>query len=154
MTFLKFFIAAAIGFCGGVYFGFYMAPHEYLLWNSQYKASILAFELRQLQNGNINTIIDSKEISLNGELGLHAEYLESKLNWLLPFRQPFDRKHIQNAVDYRLTNPYTMPDMSKPSSWKEGVNMEDPFIQEVIEGHKILNEQVEQVLELYGDTSP
>ncbi|QMU62047.1 MAG: hypothetical protein GKR92_10215 [Gammaproteobacteria bacterium] len=141
MKYFMYLILISIGFCGGIYVGFQKAPQEFIYWDSQYKASILASQQKLLKNGNVEKAIDANEIFLNNELSNHAEFLESKLKWLLPNRLPFDRKPIQNAVDYRLANPYQLAGLSSSSSIEE------------IEGDKILNKNVNFVLELYRKAS-
>ena len=140
-----------IVFFAGLKLGFYLAPIEYLYRDAQYKSSILAFEIRALKSGKIDTIIESKEISLDGELANHGSYLKSNLSWLLPTIEGEDNKAISHAVKYRTENPYTGPDHSKPETWKPGVDMNNAFVKDVIRGQKEIEELKKMVLEKYAN---
>ena len=140
-----------IGFASGTYFGFVKAPHEYQYWNSQYKASLLAFELEALKNGrNLQPL---KEIELNSELAYFGKYMESNFSWVFPYLTgiEFDPKSIKKAVEYRVNNPFHNPDLSSPDSWKKGMDMEDSFVIETIEGQIIHNSLVQKVINEYKE---
>jgi len=145
---IKYLSVLAIGVCACTYFGFYQAPAEFMYWDSQYKATSLVFEIKALKI--INFVIESNEIRLNRKLAIHSYYLDSKFSWMLPHNTKFDKKYIKRVVEYRLSNPYADPDMSNPRSWKRGTNMNDKYIQVVIEGQKENNKRIDKVLKLYG----
>ena len=139
-------LGLSIGFIAGARTGSY----EFVLADAQYKASILAFQLKALRAGKPESVIVGKEISLDGELPSHGRYMESHLKWVWPELQAKDDKAIRNAVAYRLANPYEAPDHSKPETWNAGTNMNDEFVQGVIEGQKIMNHYQDKVLKVYG----
>jgi hypothetical protein len=154
---LKFFIYLLIfcsGFGIGTYFGFKKAPTEFLQWDSQFKASILAYENTSLKSGNIQRIIEANEINLNGELAMYGRHLGSSLFWLLKLTGNYnatDDEPIKNAVKYRNANPFIEPDMSKPSNYKSGVDMNSPIIKEII-SDQIENRGLRnKVLDLYSN---
>ena len=136
----------------GFYFGFKKGPEEFLYWDAQYKASLLAFELEALKAGNIDGEIENKERSLNSELADHGRYLNSKYGWLFHHftGREFDPKYIKKAVEYRLENPYTGEDLSDPKSWKPKTDMNSEFVQQVIEVQKEQQELIKRVTDLYS----
>ena len=101
--------------------------------------------------GKTEPIIVGMEISLNGELSKHGQYMESHFSWLWPELKSKDDQPIRRAVAYRLANPYTGPDLSKAESWKPGIDMQDDFVKQVIEGQKIEGHYLDKVLKYYGD---
>ena len=141
-----------IGFLSGTIFGFIKGPIEFDNFDSQYKASLYAYENKWLKQGRVKDIQDSNEIMLNGELAKYGRHLDSNLFWLFKLTGPYtsDEKSIRHAVEYRINNPYQEPDMSKAGSWKEGVDINSEFIQGVIQGQKENQKQMEKVIKLYA----
>lgn len=145
-----------VGFVFGVYFGFDRAPNEFLYWDAQYKASILAHEIEWLKSGRVEPIIESKEIQLNSELANYARHLKSPYGWLIEHSVGVSdtEEAIARAVVYRLKNEYEGTDMSSPLSWKDGVDMESKFIREVIDSQEGNKKLIMHVLESYAPVEP
>jgi hypothetical protein len=136
------------------FLGFKKAPTEFLQWDSQFKASILAYENTSLKSGNVQRIIEANEINLNGELAQYGRHLDSNLFWLLNLTGNYDEtddESIRHAVKYRNANPFIEPDLSKPSNYKPGIDMNDPFIMDIISGQIENRVFVNKVLALYSN---
>ncbi len=140
-------VGVAIGFIAGARIGVW----EFTLANAQYQASILATQIRSIKAGKTEPIIVGMEISLNGELSKHGQYMESHFSWLWPELKSKEDQPIRRAVAYRLANPYTGPDLSKAENWNPGIDMQDDFVKQVIEGQKIEGHYLDKVLKYYGD---
>jgi hypothetical protein len=141
-------ILGAIGFWEGSRVGM----QQFLFADAKYRATILAFQLENLKRQNLAGLEGVMQIDLDHQLALHGEYLESHWKWLWPqpTPQPPDRE-IKHAVRFRLDNPYTEPDLSSPGSWKVGVDMDSPFIVDVIAGQRRNKELIAKVLATYGE---
>lgn len=140
-----------IVFVAGFYSGARVGAHEFLLANSQYEASVLAYQLQALRAGNVETIIETKEIELDGKLAQHGRFLEGYFRWLWSSYFPSDTRSIRSAVRYRVDKPFDGPDFTNPDSWNPGIKMDEPFVQETIEGQEMLNHYKEKVINLYKD---
>ena len=145
MNIIKFLIVLIIGLGAGVFLGFSFAPTEFLKWNSQFRASIIAHEIETLKRGDVQRVVDSKELELNGELELHGRYLENNFSWLLPsiHKIRFDKQHIQYAVNYRLNNPYVYEKWSNPK-------IDQSIVEAVNLGFDRQQESVNKVLKHYN----
>lgn len=144
----------SLGFVSGTYFGFRQAPNEFVYWDSQFQASILAYEIQRLKAGKIDSTVAVKEIELDGQLAQFGRHLESKYFWIAELARsmpPNDEKAIRNAATYRRKNPHTGPDMADPRSWKPGIEMNDPFIQQVVEGQKENTQLIQMVVDRYAN---
>jgi len=141
----------AIGVVVGVPIGARIGLWEFMLADSQYKASLLASDIKALKAGDSERVVTAMEISLNAELAKHGQYMETHLWWLWPELRSSDDRPIRGAVAYRLANPYQGPDLEKPENWKPGMDMQHPFVREVIEGQQIQREYMRRVLQHYGD---
>lgn len=152
MKFLSYIVTLLIGFLSGVYFGFHKAPSEFYNWDAQHRASILAHEIKWLKAGKIDRVVESKEIELDASLANYGRHLNSSYRWITEYvaGTPEDSESISHAVRYRLENEYEGPDMSSPSSWKNGADMNSDFIQEVIDGQKENKILIKQVLDSYA----
>ena len=150
MKYIGYFLTLLIGFCAGTIFGFKQGPIEYLYWNSQFEASLLAGDIQKLKSGNIKHLIDFKESFLNQELANHGKYLESKLAWLSFYNYDDGGRAIKHAVDYRLANPFTDIDMSKPNAWAPNVDMNSDQVKDVVQWQKDQERLIKKVLDLYS----
>ena len=147
IVFLAFTVGLAFGFPVGTRVG----VSEFMLADAQYKASILSAQIKAIKSGKVEPILTAMEVTLNGELAMHGEYMDSHLSWLWPELRSKDDGAIRRAVAYRLANPYQSPDLSKPESWKPGIDMESEFVQQVIEGQRKQQRYLRKVLERYAD---
>jgi hypothetical protein len=141
------------GFLFGVMFGFNKGPEEFSNWDSGAKASIYASQNKLLKAGRVDEAITANEILLNAELARHGKHLDSQLFWLFKFTGPYsgtDKTAIERAVQYRLLNPYSEPDLSSPSNWARGVDINSEDIQTVIEQKKSDQKQMQKVIKLYA----
>ena len=147
---IVFVIGGAVGFVAGARVGVW----EFMLANAQYQASILATQIKSIKAGKTEPIIAGMEISLNGELSKHGQYMESYFRWLWPELKSKDDQPIRRAVAYRLANPYPGPDLSKPEHWNPGIDMQDEFVKGVVERQRIEERYLDRVLKHYGDMAP
>jgi hypothetical protein len=143
-----------LGILVGVPIGARVGVWEFLLADAQYKASILAAELKSIKAGKAEPVVTGMEISLNAELAKHGEYMDSRLRWLWPRLRPNDDRPIRHAVAYRLANPYQGPDLTKSENWNPGVDMQSDFVRLVVEGQRTQEQYLRKVLERYGDKTP
>ena len=152
MKYLSYIVTLLIGFSFGVYFGFDKAPNEFRYWDAQYKASILAHEIKWLKAGSIDRVIESKEIELDGELANYGRHLNSQYSWIIlnTIGHSDNSESVAHAVRYRQKNEYSGPDMSSPSNWKSGTDMNSDFVQDVIKGQEENNVLIKQVMDLYA----
>jgi hypothetical protein len=142
-------IVFVTGFVTGARVGMY----QFLLADAQHKASILSAEIKRLKAGKVASIVEAMEINLDGELANHGRYMESHFTWLFPELTPPDDQAIRRAVAYRLENPYTSIDFSKPESFKPGINMNDQFVLDLMEGQKLQKHYMQKTMDAYGDKS-
>jgi hypothetical protein len=143
-------VVFAAGVAVGVPLGARVGLWEFMLADAQYKASLLSSDIKALKAGNTERVVTGMEISLNAELAKHGQYMESDLWWLWPELKSSDDGPIRGAVAYRLANPYEGPDLAKPENWKPGIDMQDRFVRDVVEGQRIQREYMHNVLQRYG----
>ena len=143
-------VVFAAGVAIGVAIGTRVGLWEFMLADAQYKASLLATDIKAIKAGTTEQVVTGMEISLNAELAKHGEYMESYLWWLWPELRSSDDGPIRRAVSYRLANPYEGPDLAKPENWKPEIDMQDRFVREVVEGQRIQREYMNRVLQRYG----
>src|SRR5262249_19698985 len=141
----------ATGLAIGALIGARVGVWEFTLADAQYKASLLASDIKAIKAGNNERVLTAMEISLNAELAKHGEYMDSYLWWLWPELRSSDDHPIRSAASYRLANPYEGPDLERPENWKPGIDMQHPFVRDVIEGQKVQREYVRKVLQRYGE---
>jgi hypothetical protein len=146
---LAFVAVSLLGLAVGFVVGAKVGVWEFLLADAQYKASILSTQLTSIKAGKTEPIIVGLEISLNGELARHGQYMESHFSWLWPELKSKDDLPIRRAVAYRLANPYQVVDHTKPENWNPGVDMQSDFVKDVIEGQRIQERYIHKVLEHY-----
>mgnify|MGYP000403618859 CR=1 FL=1 len=151
MKIISYILGLAIVFFAGLKLGFYLAPTEFIYRDAQYKSSAITFEIKALKAGEIDTIIESKEIMLDGELANHGRYLKSNLSWLLYSIEEENHRAISKAAKYRAENPFTGPDHTKPETWKPGVDMNSTFVKKVIQGQKENEKLKKMVIEKYAN---
>src|SRR5215831_13782517 len=147
------FLAFAVGLAFGFTVGTRVGVSEFMLADAQYKASILSAQLKAIKAGKVEPVLTAMEVSLNAELAMHGEYMESHLSWLWPELRSKDEGAIRRAVAYRLANPYQIPDLAIPENWKPGVDMESEFVQQIIENKRTQERYLRKVLEHYADLS-
>jgi len=100
------FLAFAVGLAFGFPVGTRVGVSEYMLADAQHKASILSAQIEAIKAGKVEPILTGMETSLNAELAMHGQYMDSHLSWLWPELIPKDDSAIRRAVAYRLANPY------------------------------------------------
>lgn len=154
MKYVIYSVIFLIGFSSGTIFGFIRAPYEFGNYDSQFKASVLAYQNTWLKQGHIDRIIGSNEIELNGELAKYADHLDSNFFWiykLLGIYEDSSKSAIKNAVNYRLNTPFEEPNLAESAAWKQPADMNDKFAQDVIAGQKRNQQQMQRVIELYRE---
>ena len=121
--------------------------------DGQYKAAVLVFEIKALRSGRLNQIIETKEAMLNSEISNHGAYMESSYQWLWPYQLERNDKPIEQAVLYRLSNPYDPPALTNTDNWRPEVGLESTealqFLEDLKEGGKIQTRRMEKVLSHY-----
>ena len=143
-------IAVIVALFASFLFGTRLGVREFQFADAQYRASLDAFQLEGLSAGKVENIKAQLEIDLDSKLAIYADYTDSHFKWLWPSLQPKDNHAIQHAVRYRITNPYVEPDMSSTQSWKQGVDMQDPFIASVATGQISDQEKRNRVLGMFS----
>jgi|GEM_PF-4624259 len=147
---MKYIFTLFVGIFIGLVLGFYQAPIEFKYYDAEYQASINAALLRSLESGRIDHIKTDLEIELDSSLSNHARYLKSPYNWLFFNLPKKDGEAIRSAVAYRQKHPYSSVDLSLGESWEDGVDMNDPFIKDVVSGQIENNQLKSEMLNLYG----
>src|SRR5688572_4252764 len=74
----------ATGLAVGLALGARVGLWEFMLADAQYKAPLLASDIKAIKAGDRERVITSMEISLDAELAKHGEHMESRLWWLWP----------------------------------------------------------------------
>jgi hypothetical protein len=144
-------VVFAAGIAVGVPIGARVGLWEFMLADAQYKASLLTTDIKAIKAGKTEPVVTGMEIALNAELAKHGQYMESYLWWLWPELRSSDDGPIRRAVSYRLANPFEGPDLSKPENWKPGIDMQDSFVREVVEGQRTQRQYMHNVLQRYGE---
>jgi len=144
-------VVFAAGVAVGAPIGARVGLWQFMLADAQYKASILSTEIKAIKAGRTEPVVTGMEISLNAELAKHGQYMESYFWWLWPELRSSDDAPIRTAVAYRLAYPYEGPDLAKPENWNPGIDMQDRFVREVVEGQRIQREYMHKVLQRYSD---
>jgi hypothetical protein len=106
-------VAAGLGAVTGFILGVRIGVWQFGLLDSSAKASVLTYELRALRAGQVEKIIRTKEIALDGEVAMFCQFLEDGhplLFW--PYNQYFDTtKYMGTVADYRTQYPPVAPSM-------------------------------------------
>src|SRR5690349_9712592 len=148
---LAFVIVFVLGMAVGFPIGARVGMWQFMLGDSQYKASILTAQITALKSGRLEPVITGMEIVLNSEIAMHGRYMESHFSWLWPELKSANDEPIRRAVAYRLANPYVGSDFTKPENWNPDVDMNSEFVRGVIDGQRIEEYYVRKVLDYYGD---
>jgi hypothetical protein len=75
-------MAIAIAFAAGVRTGVPLGAEQFALMDSAARASVLTSELRALRAGKVETIIEAKEIEVDGSVVHAIEFQKSGMPWL------------------------------------------------------------------------
>lgn len=155
ITFAHLVVAAVLAGAGAGAVGFWegsrIGVQQFELADAKYRASLIAFQLEDLKRQDLTRLETAMQIDLNHWLALHGAYLESHWKWLWPGLERTSDREIKHAVKFRLQNPFSDPDMSSPTSCKAGIDMNDPFVLDVIEGQRRNQELISKVLAKYGE---
>jgi len=127
---------------GAFYAGVIVGVDQFQKMDSSAKASLLTAELRALRAGNVEKLIEGKEIDLDGSVVSALKFQESGLPWLFwPYMHSWDHTpSLQRAAQYRRQYPPVVPKHAP----KEGAD--DPadlrgFAREVTRSTAILIER-------------
>lgn len=109
-------IGFALSFVAGLRIGVTVGVDQFLKMDSSAKASVLTSELRALRAGNVDKIIETKEIEVDGNVVSALEFQESGMPWLF---WPNDRawNHVRSlgyVAQYRRQYPPVVPKLQPP----------------------------------------
>ncbi len=105
-------VAGVIGLVGGFVVGVRDGVSQFFLLDSTAKASLLTFELQALREGNVKTIIEAKEIELDGEVVRATELLRAGRPWIFWPNYEYERDHeryLKRVASYRQEYPPVVP---------------------------------------------
>jgi hypothetical protein len=104
-------LAIIIAFVGGVYAGVLLGVVEFQKLDSSAKGSVLTAELRALRAGNVDKVIEGKEIELDGSLVSALKFQESGMPWLFwPYMHSWDHTpSLRRIAQYRKEYPPVVP---------------------------------------------
>ena len=104
-------LSLAVAFAAGLYAGAIVGVDQFLRWESAAKASVLTTELRALRAGNIETIIQTKEVEVDGSVIRALAFQESGMPWLFwPYLPSYDQAlSLKRVAQYRKQYPPVTP---------------------------------------------
>jgi hypothetical protein len=142
---LTLFAAIAVAFVAGLWVG---AP-AFQMGDAQYRASIIAYQLRMIEQQQISELKQALEIELNSRLADHGRFLSSPIPTALLRLPSVNSSAIQNAAQYRKSHPFLEPNLSSAASWSPGIDMNTAVVRDEITGQKENQRLIESVLERY-----
>ena len=132
------------------YIGSRIGVREHYSADSQYKAAILAGDLRLIERNQIDELKAILETQLNAELATYGAYLDSNWQWLWPELRPDTPEAIKSAVAYRASHDFQEPNLADPKNFAPGVSRSDPFVLQIVEGQERNRQQVARVVRMYS----
>jgi hypothetical protein len=100
-----------VAFVAGLYAGVILGVDQFQKLDSSAKASVLTGELRALRAGDVEKVIQSKEIEVDGGVVRALEFQESGMPWLFwPYMHSWDHTpSLQRIANYRKQYPPVVP---------------------------------------------
>jgi hypothetical protein len=135
-------LAVVVGFAAGVYFGVILGIDQFQKLDSSAKASVLTGELRALRAGDIEKVIQTKEIEVDGNVVAALMFQESGMPWLFwPYAHSLDHTwSLKRVARYRKEYPPVVPKLVSTTDSHEGYDPR-PFAQDVTRSTEILIER-------------
>jgi hypothetical protein len=137
-------LALILAFGGGLYVGVIVGLDQFHKLESSAKASVLTSELRALRAGDIEKIIQMKEVEVDGSVVSALAFQESGMPWLFwPYMHSWDHtQSLKRVAQYRKQYPPVAPSIAP------AVGADDPadlrgFAHEV-------NRSTQVLIERYG----
>jgi hypothetical protein len=129
-------MVGGVGFVGGFFVGAKDGVLQFFLLDSSAKASLLTYELQSLRAGNAKTIIEAKEIQLDGEVVRFAAYRREGRPWVFFLENWEERDHnkyMKRVAAYRKQYPPFIPtvDFGTNNPMKEDKDEMEKYAQEV-----------------------
>ena len=126
-------------FAAGLYVGVIVGVNQFHKWESAARASVLTTELRGLRAGNVDKIIQVKEIELDGDVVSAVEYQKSGFPWLFwPYAPSYDQAQtLKRVAQYRKQYPSVAPQMAPPPGARDPADLRG-FAHDVSESTKVL----------------
>ena len=142
--FLAIILFVALGFATGVKFGVHVGQQQFVLQEGSVKAALLVGELRVLRSGNVQKLIPSKEIELDGEIVKALAFRESGHPWLFwPFDGAYEHdRYLRSVAAYRTEYPASIPLLP--------IADESPMAGEIKTFSLLVRERTQELLRDYG----
>jgi hypothetical protein len=139
-------VAGAIGLVSGFAVGVREGVTQFFLLDSTARASLITFELQALRKDNVETIIEAKEIELDGEVVRATELLREGRPWIFWPSFEYERDHtryLEKVASYRQEHPPVVPKV------EHGPN--SPIREEMEAFADNVKESTRQIISEYGD---
>ena len=135
-------LALVVAFAGGVYVGVILGIEEFQNFESSAKASVLTTELRALRAGNVERIIQTKEVEVDGNVVRALAFQESGMPWLFwPYVHSWDHTpSLKRVAQYRKQHPPIAPTIAPPAGTDDPADLRG-FADEVTRSTKVLIER-------------
>jgi len=110
-------LLVAAAFAAGIYVGAFVGVKQFHEWESAAKASVLTSELRALRAGDIDKIVQTKEVELDGAVVSAVTYQQSGFPWLFwPYAPSYDQtQSLKRVAQYRKQYPPVAPKIAPPA---------------------------------------
>ena len=135
-------LAVFVAFAAGVYIGVIVGVDQFQKLDSSAKASVLTGELRALRAGNIDKVIQTKEIEVDGNVVAALMFQQSGMPWLFwPYAHSLDHSwSLKRVAQYRKEYPPVVPKLVPKADTQDGYDSR-PFAQDVIRSTEVLIER-------------
>ena len=129
-------------FAGGVYVGVIVGVHQFQKLDSSAKASVLTTELRALRAGDVEKIIEAKEIEVDGSVVSALAFQKSGMPWLFwPYMHSWDHTpSLKRVAQYRKQYPPVVPKLAPAAEADDPADLRG-FAREVNRSTEVLIEQ-------------
>lgn len=104
-------LALLVALAAAFYAGVIVGVDQFQKMDSSAKASLLTAELRALRGGNVEKLIEGKEIDLDGNVVSALMFQESGMPWLFwPYMHSWDHTpSLRRVAQYRKQYPPVVP---------------------------------------------
>jgi len=135
-------LALILAFAGGVYIGVIVGVDQFQKLDSSAKASVLTTELRALRAGEVEKIIQIKEIEVDGSVVNALAFQESGMPWLFwPYMHSWDHtRSLKRVAQYRKQYPPIAPNVAPAVGTDDPANLRG-FAREVTRSTEVLIER-------------
>jgi hypothetical protein len=135
-------LSLIVAFVGGVYAGVWLGVDQVLKMDSSAKASVLTSELRALRAGDVEKIIQTKEIEVDGGVVSAIAFQESGMPWLFwPYMHYWDHtQSLKRIAQYRKQYPPIAPKIAPAAGVDDPADLRG-FAREVTRSTEVLIER-------------